>query len=246
MKLKDALNKKKFIVTSEVQSPVDENPQTLIDSMNLVRGRLDGISVSDVEIEGVVGDNIKTCDLLNQNRFQPIYQTTTRQKNRIELQRDLLTAHQAGVENLLVFTEDYRISGDTLQEMMFFHVDSGKLSSVLNLTKEGQSVDGLDLDVKAEFTLGSGIESSWGGDVPDLEMQELETMTDMGTGYFLTTPVFDLDKFQKFMKRVDTFGAWQSFSTAILNPDWFRNGLWKNCHVPLKKKKPVLRYLPIP
>jgi 5,10-methylenetetrahydrofolate reductase len=207
MKLKDALKKKKFVVTSEVQSPVDESPEKLIESMKLVRGRVDGISVGEVEMEGIVGDSINVCDMLTQNRFESIYQTTTRNKNRLELQKDLLTAHNSGIENLLVFTEDYRITGDSLQEMMFFHVDSGKLKSVLDHMKEGQAINGDALPNKAEFVLGSGVESLWGRDVPDLEMKEMETMTEIGTGYFLSTPVFDVEKFAQFMKRAKTFGV---------------------------------------
>ncbi len=205
MRLKDALEKKKFVVTSEIQSPVDESPDTLLEKLRLVRGRVNGYSVSEVEIEGVVGDSIKTCDLLKQNRFEAIYQTTTREKNRLQLQKDLISAHEAGVENLLVFTEDYRITGDSLQEMMFFHVDSGKLASVMEHIGQGHTVDGKELPGKAEFVLGSGVESAWGKNVPDLEMKEMEEMAKIGTGYFLTTPVFDLDKFEKFLKQADTF-----------------------------------------
>ena len=38
-------------------------------------------------------------------------------------------------------------------------------------------------------------------------MKEMEAMTQIGTGYFLTTPIFDLDRFQKFMNEVKTFGV---------------------------------------
>ena len=206
MKLKDALKKNKFVVTSEIQPPIDTDPDEFIDRLKLIRGRVDGFSLSEIEIEGVVGDTIKTCDLLKRNKFDPIYQTTTRQKNRLQLQQDLIHAHQAGVENLLVFTEDYRLTGDSLQEMMFFHVDAGKLSSVLDHLKEGHTVEGDSLPDKTEFLLGSGVDSSWGKNVPELEMVEMEEMTKIGTGYFLTTPVFDLDSFEKFLKSVNTFG----------------------------------------
>ena len=205
MKLREALEKKKFLVTSEVQAPIYDEPEGLIKSLNLVRGRVNGVSVSEVEIEGVVGDTIKICELLRQNRFEAIYQTSTRHKNRIQLQKDLILAHEAGVENLLVFTEDYRITGDSLQEIMFFHVDSGKLASVLEHIREGRTVDGKELRSKAEFILGSGVESCWGKNVPELEMKEMEEMTRIGTGYFLTTPVFDLNRFEKFVKTVETF-----------------------------------------
>ena len=207
MKLKDALNKKKFVVTSEVQAPIDQEPEELVRSLKQVRGRVDGVSLSDVDFEGIVGDTIKTCEILQQNRFKAIYQTTTREKNRVQLQKDLIQAHETGVDNLLVFTEDYRITGDSLQEMMFFHVDSGKLGSVLEHLQEGHTVDGKELPSAAQFTIGSGVESKWGKNVPDLEMQEMEEMTKMGTGYFLTTPVFNVALFEKFAKEVKTFGV---------------------------------------
>jgi len=207
MKLKTALKKKKFVVTSEVQIPVDQEPEELVRSLSQVRGRVDGVSLSEVELEGIVGDTIKTCELLNQNLLEPIYQTTTRDKNRLQLQKDLIDAHDAGIDNLLVFTEDYRLTGDSLQEMMFFHVDAGKLDSVLEHIRQGETVDGDSLKSKADFLLGSGVESSWGKNVPDLEMKEMEEMTKIGTGYFLTTPVFDVDLFAKFLKQTQTFGV---------------------------------------
>ncbi len=207
MKLRESLEEKKFVVTSEVQLPIDEEPSEIIKKLELIRGRVDGVTVPELEIEGVVADTIRTCELLRQNRFEAIYQTATREKNRLQIQKDLLRAHEGGVENLLVFTEDYRITGDSLQEMMFFHVDSGKLSSVLDHLREGHTVDGKDLPSNAEFILGSGIESKWGKNVPELEMKEMEEMTKIGTGYFLTTPVFDVGLFEKFMKHVNTFGV---------------------------------------
>jgi 5,10-methylenetetrahydrofolate reductase len=207
MKLKTALKKKKFVVTSEVQAPVDQEPEELVRSLSQVRGRLDGVSLSEVEFEGIVGDTIKTCELLNQSLLEPIYQTTTRDKNRLQLEKDLIGAHEAGIDNLLVFTEDYRLTGDSLQEMMFFHVDAGKLDSVLEHIRQGETVEGDSLKSKADFLLGSGVESSWGKNVPDLEMKEMEEMTKIGTGYFLTTPVFDVDLFARFLKQAQTFGV---------------------------------------
>jgi methylenetetrahydrofolate reductase (NADPH) len=207
MKLKTALKKKKFVVTSEVQAPVDQEPEELVRSLSQVRGRVDGVSLSEVEFEGIVGDTIKTCELLNQSLLEPIYQTTTRDKNRLQLQKDLVDAYDAGIDNLLVFTEDYRLTGDSLQEMMFFHVDAGKLDSVLEHIRQGETVEGDSLKSKADFLLGSGVESSWGKNVPDLEMKEMEEMTKIGTGYFLTTPVFDVDLFARFLKQAQTFGV---------------------------------------
>ena len=88
---------------------------------------------------------------------------------------------------------------------MFFHVDAGKLQSVLEHIRQGQTVEGDTLGSKADFLVGSGVESSWGKNVPDLEMKEMEEMTKLGTGYFLTTPIFDVDQFARFLKKAETF-----------------------------------------
>ncbi|MBU3953947.1 MAG: methylenetetrahydrofolate reductase [Proteobacteria bacterium] len=206
MNLRESLEKKRFVVTSEIQAPLgDDEPEALIESLKKIKGRVDGVSVSEVELEGVVGDSIKTCDLLKKNKFNAIYQTTTRDKNRYQLQKDLTLAHETGVENLLVFTEDYRISGDTLQESMFFHVDSGKLGSVLDHLKQGVTIEGKEMEAKMDFMLGSGVETPWGRNMPKRGMEEMEDMLNVGTGYFLTTPIFDVDQFEKFMKQVAPF-----------------------------------------
>ena len=206
MNLKESLEKKRFVVTSEIQVPLgDEEPEVIIDSLSRVKGRVDGVSVSEIELEGVVSDTIKTCGLLKENNLNAIYQTTTRDKNRFQLQKDLTIAHETGVENLLVFTEDYRIAGDTLQESMFFHVDSGKLGSVMDHLKQGVTIEGKELDNKIDFVLGSGIETPWGKNMPKRGMEEMEDMMNVGTGYFLTTPIFDVDQFARFMKQVEPF-----------------------------------------
>lgn len=254
MKLKEALKKKKFTVTSEVQVPLgDDDPEILVENLKRIRGRIDGVSLAEVELEGIVGDSIRTCELLNQNRFDAIYQTTTRDKSRIQLQKDLTLAHESGVENLLVFTEDYRISGDSLQETMFFHVDSGKLASVLEHLKDGHTVDGRQLETSVDFVLGSGVESPWGRNVPKQGLQEMEVMRELGTGYFLTTPIFDLDQFERFLKQVKTFdvpviaevmllrnAAMARFINrhfkAMLIPDWV---IQKLDQAPNKKKASI-------
>ncbi len=206
MNLKESLEKKRFVVTSEVQVPLgDEEPEAVVESLSKVKGRVDGLAVTEIEFEGVVSDTIKTCGLLKQNNLNAIYQTTTRDKNRYQLQKDLTLAHETGVENLLVFTEDYRIAGDTLQESMFFHVDSGKLASVMDHLRQGVTIEGKELEAKIDFVLGSGVETPWGKNMSKRGMEEMEDMMNVGAGYFLTTPIFDVDQFARFMKQVEPF-----------------------------------------
>jgi 5,10-methylenetetrahydrofolate reductase len=202
MKLEESLKKKKFVVTSEIQPPIGTGIQDLIRNVERIKGRVDALTVPELKIEGLVTDTMGTCRALKDQKFEPILQTTCREKSRIDIQEHLVRASESGIENILTFTEDYRITGDSLQEIMFFHVDSGKLFSVLESLREGHDISGREIPIKPKFCVGSGIDSSWGKKVPDLELKEMEELANLGTEYFLTTPVFDLDSFHQFMRRV--------------------------------------------
>lgn len=200
MLLAENLKKKKFVVTSEIQPPIGAGAGELVKNVERIRGRVDALTVPDLKIDGLVVDTMGTCRILREQRFDPILQTACRDRNRVELQDYLLKATAAGIENILTFTEDYRITGDSLQEIMYFHVDSGKLFSVVENIREGQDISGKELPNKANFCIGSGIDSRWGGKVPDMQLKEMEALAGFGADYFLTTPVFDLDSFHEFMK----------------------------------------------
>lgn len=203
MKLKESLKSKRFVVTSEVQPPIGTGVQDLLQNIERIKGRIDALTIPELKIEGLVTDTMGTCRALKEQKFEPILQTTCREKSRIDIQDYLIRASEAGIENILTFTEDYRITGDSLQEIMFFHVDSGKLFSVVENLQEGHDISGRELPIKPRFCIGSGIDASWGRKVPDLEIREMEELVGLGTQYFLTTPVFDLDSFDQFMKRVE-------------------------------------------
>jgi 5,10-methylenetetrahydrofolate reductase len=76
---------------------------------------------------------------------------------------------------------------------------------VIENLQQGHDISGKEVGVKPDFCVGSGVESSWGKRVPDLELKEMEEMINFGAHYFLTTPVFDLDVFQKFLRSIESF-----------------------------------------
>ncbi len=202
MKLEERLREKRFVVTSEIQPPIETDIPELIQSVNRIRGKVDALTVPDLKLEGLVADTMGTCRILKEQKFEPILQAACREKSRVDIQEQLLKASEAGIENILTFTEDYRITGDSLQEMMYFHVDSGKLFSVIESLQLGRDVSGREISFKPRFCVGSGVDSSWGKRVPDMELREMEALANLGTRYFLTTPVFDLESFHQFMNRV--------------------------------------------
>jgi methylenetetrahydrofolate reductase (NADPH) len=206
MQFKKSLQNRKFVVTLEIQPSIETGIEELIRKIVPIRGRIDALAVPELKAEGVTMDTLGACRALKDQQFEPILETTCREKSRIDIQERLIKASEAGIENILAFTEDYRISGESLQEMMFFHVDSAKLFSVVDNLKEGHDITGRGLQVRPTFCFGMGVDSSWGKDVPDLELKEMEEVARRGIHYFLSTPVFDLDSFDQFMNRVRPIG----------------------------------------
>ena len=82
MKLEESLKRKKFVVTSEIQPPIETDVQDLVQSVNRIRGRVDALTVPDLKIEGLVCDTMGTCRILQEQKFEPILQTTCREKSR--------------------------------------------------------------------------------------------------------------------------------------------------------------------
>lgn len=206
MSVKESLDKKKFLVTSEIHLPHGKSPQEYLNEIYNLWGRVDGVRFQPLAADAAVTDSLSLCRLLSQKKFDPVFQVNTRDHNRLEIQEALVHASSSGVENLLVFAEDYRVTGDSLQEMMFFHVDMGKFFSVIDSLKKGTDIHGKELDGEKDFFIGSGVDASYGGKAPDLEIREMEQLVEQGTKYFLTTPVFDVDLFAEFVRRVTPLG----------------------------------------
>jgi len=207
MALQETLEKKPFVVTIEIQPTVDDEMHKLLRDLDCIRGRVDCLTIPELKKPPEALDSLSMGRVFKEKKFDTLLQTTTRGKHRPNLEADLIKAHQLGIENVLVFSEDYTLSGTSEQEKMFFHVDSAKIFSVMECLREGRDLKGQDIGRPLSFYLGAGVDASHGKRTPDQELREMETMITHGTGFFLTPPVFDLDEFKGFMRRVEPFGV---------------------------------------
>jgi methylenetetrahydrofolate reductase (NADPH) len=205
--LRESLENKRFLVTCEIQLPHGKTPEDYVNEICDLKGQVDGVRFEPESTDAAISDSLALCRLLREKGFDPVLQIGARDRNRLEIQEALVHASSVGVENLLVFSDDYRITGDSLQEMMFFHVDTGKFFSVIEALEQGVDVHGKELEGRRKFLIGSEVEAGFGGNVPDMQLREMEALVENGARYFFTTPVFDVDRFAKFVKRVAPLGV---------------------------------------
>jgi methylenetetrahydrofolate reductase (NADH) len=233
MSLQDRLQKGFFAVTVEIQPAVDDEIFKLLKDLGCLKGRVDCLNISELRKPSPEIDSLVTGKALMDQRFDAIYQTSTRQKHRPNLAADLLKAHQLGIDNILVFSEDYTLTGESREEKMFFHVDSAKLFSVLEHLGDGTDLKGHSLSSPVSFNIGSGADASKGKKTPTQELREMEQMVEHGTRFFQTSPVFDLDSLREFMRIVEPFGVSVLAGVVLLRNGEMARFIQKHLHIDI-------------
>jgi 5,10-methylenetetrahydrofolate reductase len=137
---------------------------------------------------------------LKQLGLDPIFQITCRDRNRLALQSDLLSASVLGIENILILTGDHPASGDHPQAKPVYDVDSIQLLEIVKRLQHGKDMSGNDLSGKPRFLAGAVVNPS--ADPLEPELIKMEKKISQGAEFFQTQGVYDIVKFKEFMKQV--------------------------------------------
>jgi 5,10-methylenetetrahydrofolate reductase len=208
MSLKSLLEAGKFVVTAEV-GPLKGTDTTEIEEVaELLRGRIDAINVTDQQSSVMRLGSLATCHLLKQKGLDPVFQITCRDRNRIALQSDLLSASVLGIENILAITGDLPSLGDHPQAKPVYDLDSVQLLWVINRLNEGYDMVGNELKGKPNFFPGAVVNPGANTEAAiELQLIKMEKKLAVGAKFFQTQAIYDIDAFTKFMKRVEGFNA---------------------------------------
>ena len=206
MSLQPLLEAGKFVVTAEV-GPLKGTDTTEIKEVGkLLRGRVDATNVTDQQSSVMRLGSLATCHLLKEEGLDPIFQMTCRDRNRLALQSDLLSAWALGVENVLAITGDLPALGDHPQAKPVYDLDSVQLLWVIGRLNEGYDMVGNELNGKPNFFPGAVVNP--GADTEaafELQLIKMEKKIEAGAKFFQTQAVYDPDAFAKFMKRAEGF-----------------------------------------
>ena len=138
--------------------------------------------------------------LLKQKGFEPIYQLTCRDRNRLALQSDLLSAAALGIENILVLTGDHPSLGDHPEAKPVFDLDSVQLLQVARKLESGQDMKENKLTgVAPRFCLGAVVNP--GADPLEPQIMKMEKKIAAGAEFFQTQAVYDIKAFENFISK---------------------------------------------
>jgi 5,10-methylenetetrahydrofolate reductase len=198
MGLREAIASGKFIVTSEVGPPKGTNVEHALADAELLRGRVAGINVTDIQASAMRLGSMVTCHLLKEAGNNPIFQMTCRDRNRLALQSDLLSAWVLGITDVLCLTGDYTTLGDHPHAKPVFDLDSVSLLHAAMGLVEGHDMAGNELDGKPDFTLGAVVNP--GAEPLEPQIIKLEQKVEAGARFIQTQAVYDVGAFERFVK----------------------------------------------
>ena len=190
----------KFLVTTEVGPPKGVDIEELLHDAELMRGRVDAINVTDQQSSVMRLGSLATCRLLKEKGLEPVFQTTCRDRNRIALQSDLLSAYVLGIENVLCLTGDFVALGDHPQAKPVFDLDSVSLLLAARELERGHDLTGNELKGAPHFCLGAVVTP--GADPLEPQLIKMEKKVKVGAQFFQTQAVYEPEKFEEFMKAV--------------------------------------------
>jgi len=200
MTFKEKLQSGKFMVTSEIGPPKGIETKVILEDAELIRGRVDGINVTDLQSSVMRLGSLAVCSLLKQKGFEPIFQLTCRDRNRLALQSDILSAAALGIENILILTGDHTTLGDHPEAKPVFDLDSVQLLQVARKLQQGLDMNGNKLEgAPPEFCVGAVVNP--GADPIEPQILKMEKKIKAGAEFFQTQAVYDIKVFEGFLNK---------------------------------------------
>src|SRR6185437_16611701 len=168
-----ALRDGRFVVSIELDPPKGLNPSKILDGAAYLKSLgLEFINIADSPMARVRMSCIALARLLRDALdLEAILHMTTRDRNIMALQSDLLGAHALGIQNILALTGDPMHAGNYPNLTGVWDVDSVGLLRVLQGLNEGRDAAGASLGQSAGFFLGAALNLNMEDSYIDLERE---------------------------------------------------------------------------
>jgi methylenetetrahydrofolate reductase (NADPH) len=193
------------VVTAEIGPPKGVEVRDALEVAELLKGRADAANVTDQQSSVMRLGSLALCHLLKERGLEPIFQVTCRDRNRIALQSDLLSAYVLGIENVLCLTGDHVTLGDHPGAKPVFDLDSVSLLMAARTLQGGYDLAGKELTGRPGFFLGAVVTPGY--EPLELQVIKMERKVKAGAQFFQTQAVYEPQKFERFMEQVKYLGV---------------------------------------
>jgi homocysteine S-methyltransferase len=200
--LQRALADKKFVVSVELDPPKGLNPTRIVNGAAMLAGvGIDCINIGDSPMARVrMGCISLALHIQRRVGLDTIIHFTTRDRNLMALQSELLGAHSHGIRNILALTGDPPRMGNLPQAKAVWDVDSIGLIRILKRMNEGQDWAGNSIGMQAHFFVGCAVNPV--ADDLELELDRFYRKIEAGADYVMSQPLYEMEQLTAFLDRV--------------------------------------------
>ena len=214
MTLQDKLRAKRFVITAEVTPPVTADRNEFLAKALPLKGLADAVNITDGAGARPHLGAVTAAAMLVAVGIEPILQFTCRDRNRIALQSDLVSAAASGVHNLLMLRGDDPSAGDQPDAMPVFDLDPRTLlETARRLRDSGELPSGRKIGGRADFFLGGADNPI--DPPPGWQPKGLQAKIDAGAQFVQTQFCMDAGVVRRYMARLAEHGLTGRMSMLI-------------------------------
>ena len=204
-RLERVLRSGRFAVTAELHAPDSANPEDVYKNALVLAEVCDAINATDGSGANCHMSSLGCCALLVRAGYEPVFQVSCRDRNRIAIQGDILGAAALGVRNVLCLTGDDVTAGDQPEAKRVFDFDSMHLLRTARIMRDqGVFLSGRKLTTPPRLFLGAA-ENPF---VPpfDWRPMRMAKKIEAGANFIQTQYCFDVARLRTFMQRAVDMG----------------------------------------
>jgi 5,10-methylenetetrahydrofolate reductase len=204
-RLRDALGAGRFVVTGEVAPPRGTDLTTMKRSFEILGPVSTALNITDNQGATLHLSSLAASRVSASMGYEPIFQQTCRDRNRLALQSDLMAAWTMGLENVLFVTGDDPRNGDHPSAKGVFDLDATQMIAVGAGMNAGHDMLGRDLDGGTDFYIGAAMfpeAEPW-----PIQRTRAEQKVMAGARFFQTQAIFDFDKLARAAEAMHAVGA---------------------------------------
>lgn len=201
--LQKVIENGEFAVTAEMAPPKGTDFSEQLAAARLLEGRVHAINVTDMQSACLKASSLGLCVHLKQAGLEPILQITGRDRSRMAIMGDVLSAASFGIDTILALTGDHPVVGDCKDSKPVYDLDSvGILRMLSNMESAGTDCGGNPLTGGApQLFKGAAVTPVY--EPRALQINKLRQKVEAGARYIQTQGVFDLVQLEGFLEDVE-------------------------------------------
>lgn len=229
--LQEKLLRGEFAVTAEMAPPKGYDFTEQLEVAQLLKGKVDAVNVTDMQSACLKASSLGLCIHLQQAGVDAIVQITGRDRNRMAIMGEVLSAASFGINTVLALTGDHPTVGDCKESKPVYDLDSvGILRMLTAMEKTGCDCGGNPLATTPKLFKGAVVTPVY--DPLPLQISKLKKKVANGAEFIQTQGIFDLESMKTFMEAVRAAGITVPIMAGIIPLKTAGMAKFMNANVP--------------